>query len=175
MEKKASKIVALIITIPILIISIINLDDLTQFAIYANCPTHNRLIYHLFHANIFHALLNLWSFLAVVFITEISIYRIIAAFIFATIIPIDFFATHIPSFGYPTVGLSAIIFFLFASLSFDVVNKRNFNIGMIVALGVGFIMPQSNGWIHLYCYIGGILYSLINHFKKTWIKLLNQY
>ena len=161
MEKeKIAKISALIMSLLILILSI-SYNNISNVALYGGCPIENHLLYHFFHVNIFHAIINVWSFLSVVFITRIHLHRIIFAFIFATLIPIDFLSQFIPTFANKTVGLSAVIFFIFASLSFIISNKKKFTIGMLIALAVGFFLPKTNAWLHLYCYIGGLLYGLI--------------
>lgn len=63
----------------------------------------------------------------------------------------------------PTVGLSTAIFFLFASITFEVQRKWYYQSWMMAYLALGFIAPHTNAWMHLYGYICGLIYALINY------------
>lgn len=163
MEKRnVEKITSLIFAVFLIILSVIGPPSFSDVGIYAGCPLQGRLLYPFFHVNIVHAMLNTWCFLAMMFVYDISLWRILAAYIISFTIPVDFINEHITDLTLPTVGLSGMVFFLFASISFEVARKTYYQAWMIFYLVAGFILPGTNAVLHLYCYLAGVIYALIN-------------
>lgn len=135
--------------------------DWSSVGIYKHCEIFSRLAFHFFHANIFHAILNVWCLLSVAFLYNITLTRIIIAFIIASLTPTCCLSAT------PTVGLSAMLFALFASLSFEVKRKLYYQAWMIAYIAIGFCFPNTNALIHLYAYTAGFALALLNKpFKR---------
>lgn len=118
-------------------------------------PVMARLLYSFFHANIFHALINLWCFLSIMFIYEASLMRLLFAFAVAILVP-DWALSVTP-----TVGLSCVCYALLGSYSFEVQRKLYYLSWMVIYIGIGFFLPGVNAMIHLYAYSVGLIYSLL--------------
>ena len=112
--------------------------------------------YPFYHVGIVHALLNAWCLLSVVFIYDISMLRLCLAYIIAVFIPFICLSDT------PTVGLSGLVFALFGSISFEVGRKVYYQLWMIAYLIIGFVFPNTNAWVHLYCYLAGCAVALLN-------------
>lgn len=159
--RKVEKIAAIIACLSVVILSLLHVDNWESVGIYSGCTMKGRAIYPFFHANALHATLNAWCFISLIFIYDISIWRMIAAYVVAITIPVGILGNILP-FDTPTVGLSGVVFFLFGSISFEVLRKWYFQAWMAFYLGIGFLFPNTNAWLHLYCYICGLVWSLLN-------------
>lgn len=155
-KKKAGKISALIVAILVFILAIQCTQDWSAVGIYSGCGLSCRLLYPFYHANLLHAILNAWCLLSIVFIYDTSIWRLTLAYIIAVTIPSLFLSVI------PTVGLSGVVFALFGSISFEVGRKLYYQLWMLAYLAIGFLFPNTNAWVHLYCYIVGLLVALLN-------------
>lgn len=154
-EKKA-KTTSLIIALVILIGSLIYVPDWTVIGVAKGCPFVARLGYSLFHVSIVHALVNAWCLLSIVFIYDISVWRLLTAYIVAVLVP-DFLLSDVP-----TVGLSCVCYTLLGSLIFDVKRKLNFQLCMALYIAVGFLFSSINAVIHIYGYLAGLIVGLLN-------------
>lgn len=161
-RRKMEKITALLIAVVVICLSLYNIEDWHSVGIYADCGLRGRVIYPFFHANILHALLNAWCLLSLVFIYDIKIGRLLLAYIIAVTIPITALSSIVGGMVSPTVGLSGVVFALFGTISFEVVRKWYYQAWMISYLAIGFLFPNTNAWLHLYCYLVGLLVSLLN-------------
>ena len=85
----------------------------------------------------------------------------LGAYLIAVTIPVDTLAPFLP-FDNPTVGLSGVVYVLFGSISFDVLRKRYYQCWMLFYITVGFLIPNTNAWLHLYCYLCGLIVALLN-------------
>lgn len=155
------KIVSLVISLTIISISLFAPYEWYNVGIYANAPWGNRWIYLFFHAGLFHALLNAWCLLSIVFIYNISCIRMLLAWIVAACVPNFLMDCQ------PTVGMSVSVFFLLGSISFEVQRWRYFQFVMLLYLLMGFLLPDSNGLLHLYGYVCGLGFALLNK-PFTW-------
>lgn len=170
MEKgKNGKIAALLIAAVVCCLALFHHgNDWSAVGIYSGCPLAGRLLFHVFHANAIHAMLNAWCLLSVVFIYDVSIYRLLLAYIVASTFPADTLSAVFSNLEIPTVGLSGMVFFLFGSISFEVARKRYYQAWMLFFLAIGFLSPYTNAWMHLYCYTLGVVVALLNRpFKIT--------
>lgn len=154
-KRKAEKITSLVVSL--LSVAIVFSDiPLSSVGICSGCNVISRLLYSFCHVNLIHAALNSWCLLSVVFMYDVSIWRLIMAYLTAITIP------SLILCGTPTVGMSAAVFFLMASISFDVARKWNYQLWMLFYLAVGFLFPGTNAMVHLYCYSCGMIYALLN-------------
>lgn len=160
--KKVEKITSLIVSLVVTCLSFVNVQNWTAVGIYAGCGLANRMIYPFFHANFLHAVLNAWCLLSVVFVYEVSIGRLILSYIVAATIPVTRLSSLLSgALAAPTVGLSGMVFFLFGSISFEVLRKWYYQLWMLSYIAVGFLFPNTNAWLHLYCYIVGLAAALL--------------
>lgn len=165
-KRKKEKITALLISAVVVLLPLLVSLEWNEVGIYSGCRLHGRLLYSFFHANILHAVLNAWCLLSLVFIYDISYWRMLLAYIIAVTVPVDILDSFI-NMAAPTVGLSAVVFVLFGSISFEVVRKWYYQGWMLLYLVVGFLFPNTNAWLHLYCYLVGLLVALLNKPVKS--------
>lgn len=162
-RRKKEKITALLLALVIMILSLLHLTNWHTVGIYVGCSWVGRCLYPFFHSGIIHATLNAWCLVCLFFIYNIRLQRLILAYIVAITFPIDTLSLVLPISKLPTIGLSGVIFFLFGSISFEVGRKLYYQAWMIFYLAVGFVFPYTNAWLHLYCYLSGFLFSLLNY------------
>lgn len=165
-KRKKEKITALLISAVVVLLPLLVSLEWNEVGIYSGCRLYGRLLYSFFHANILHAVLNAWCLLSLVFIYDISYWRMLLAYIIAVTVPVDILDSFI-NMAAPTVGLSAVVFVLFGSISFEVVRKWYYQGWMLLYLVVGFLFPNTNAWLHLYCYLVGLLVALLNKPVKS--------
>lgn len=154
-KKKDAKTLSLIITLVVFILLCIPCDY-KSVGVYHGANLWTRFTYHFFHAGIIHAALNVWCFLSVVFLYHISKARMLCAYLAASSIPVFLLADT------PTVGISGMVFFLFATISFEVQRKLYYQSWMMAYIILGFLMPGTSAWVHFYCYACGFILALIN-------------
>ena len=155
-KKKAAKAMSLLVSILVFCLSLQDMTDWYAVGIYTGCGLGCRMLYPFYHANVLHATLNAWCLLSVIFIYDISLWRVSLSYIIAV---------TIPSFclsGIPTVGLSGVVFALFGSISFEVQRKAYYQLWMLAYLVAGFLFPNTNALVHLYCYMAGGAVALLN-------------
>lgn len=154
MVSKTTKTITLILSIGIMITSFLPIDFYIV-GISKNCSLEQRLVYHFFHVGFFHALTNSIALLSISFSRKLYCWQLIAAYAIAITIP------QLCLYDKPTVGLSAIIYALFGIISLSSRRKVIYNIFVVVCISIGFLFPYSNALIHLYCYIGGFVVSVL--------------
>lgn len=161
-KRKIAKTSTLVTCLIIFIVSFLPKPNWYDVGIYAGCDIVNRLIYIFYHANIIHASLNAWCLLSLVFIYNISVWRILLAIAISVTIPVNTLSLLIDSMSLPTVGISSVVFTLFGSISFEVQRKWYYQGWMFFYLAIGFLFPNTNAWLHLYCYIVGFIIAFLN-------------
>ena len=155
-KKKAAKAMSLLVSILVFCLSLQDMTDWYVVGIYTGCGLGCRMLYPFYHANVLHATLNAWCLLSVIFIYDISLWRFFLSYIIAVTIP-SFCLSVIP-----TVGLSGVVFALFGSISFEVQRKAYYQLWMLAYLVAGFLFPNTNALVHLYCYMAGGAVALLN-------------
>lgn len=158
---KVEKAAAIVIASLVTALSLLQVADWHSVGIYSHCPLSARLAYPFFHANLLHAMLNAWCLLSVAFIYKVSLLRMLFAYTVAVAMPVDTLGEILP-LDNPTVGLSGVVYVLFGTISFEVARKRYFQCWTLFYIAVGFIFPNTNAWLHLYCYLCGFLFALLN-------------
>ena len=160
-SRKVEKVAAIVIALFVTALSLVHISDWSAVGICRSCPLSNRLLYPFFHAGIVHSVLNAWCLLSVVFIYEVSCLRMLFAYVAAVTVPVDTLGTFLP-LDSPTVGLSGVVYVLFGTISFEVARKRYFQLWMLFYIAVGFLFPNTNAWLHLYCYLCGLAFACLN-------------
>lgn len=150
-EKNTARTLALIIAAVVLILHCLDIP-LDEVGLSSDAPCYTALTYSFFHVSFLHAALNAWCLLSLVFGYGVSLNKMLIAYIIAILCP----ATS----DIPTVGLSGVCFALIGMVSVG----RNYIFLLFVAaiLALGFFFPQSNGWLHLLCYLAGLIVGLLN-------------
>lgn len=162
-RRKIEKIAALVIGVAVVCLSFSpDINDWYSVGVYAGCGWEGRLLYSFFHVNVIHAVLNAWCLISIVFIYNIKMSRLLLSLVIAITVPVGIINSVVGGFTTPTVGLSGVIFVLFGTLSFEVQRKLYYQIWMLFYLVAGFIFPNTNAWIHLYCYVVGLAMALLN-------------
>lgn len=155
-KTKTTKAVSLLISIIVCCLALQDIQDWSEVGIFKDCGPGCRMSYPFYHVNIIHAALNTWCLLSVVFIYNVSLWRLVFAYISAVSVPVLCLS------NIPTVGLSGLVFVLFGSVSFEVERKVYYQLWMVAYLVIGFLFPGTNAWVHLYCYVVGCLAALLN-------------
>ena len=127
-----------------------------------DAPWWHRLTYHFFHANILHLIVNCWALLCIVFIYNIQSPMLVSAFIIAALYPCESLNFLYPEGMLPTIGLSGICYALLGRYSLSVERKLYYNLWWAFFIGIGFLSPYSNAWLHLYCYLCGVVIAALN-------------
>lgn len=153
---KTAKIISLITCCLVICLSVLGTSDNGISGVYKGCGWVERMCYHFMHANIFHTLMNVWCLLSIVFMYNVTLWRFATAFAIAVSIP-EICLLHIP-----TIGLSGVIFALMGSISFEVERKLYYQAWIFAYLALGFVIPNVNAWLHVYCYLVGVAVALIN-------------
>lgn len=120
----------------------------------------NRLFYPLFHANMIHAILNIFCILQLAFYYRMSRWFLLASYIIAVTAPSCLIEG--------TLGFSGVIF---AALGlYSMIVTRGWVIAAHVALycSLTALFSCVNTLLHLYCYAVGFVCSLLITEKQWW-------
>ena len=139
--------------------------DFWHTGLFPGCGIRGHLLFQFYHASVVHAALNCYCFILTVYRFKLSVFRIATALGTAAIFPVSI----LPAPDLPTVGLSGAVYFLFGSLSFAVARKLYWQGWMAVYLAVGLLMPQTNGFLHLWCYLAGTAFAFLEKKFRTWV------
>lgn len=151
-----AKNASLLTAVVILIMSFIYIPDWSMIGVAEDCPLAARFVYSFFHASPLHAFVNAWCLICIVFLYDVSIWRLLTAYIVAVVVPGCLLSEV------PTVGLSCVCYFLLGSLIFEVKRKLYFVSCTALYIAVGFLFPSVNAVIHLYGYLAGLVVGLLN-------------
>lgn len=120
----------------------------------------NRLFYPLFHANLIHAILNIFCILQLAFYYRMSRWFLLTSYIIAVTAPSCLIEG--------TLGFSGVIF---AALGlYSMIVTRGWVIATHVALycSLTALFSCVNTLLHLYCYAVGFVCSLLITEKQWW-------
>ena len=141
--------------------------DCTDYALCGTFSLSRHLLYHHFHASIWHLLCNAWCLLTIVFMWNTSLAKLCTAYIIASTYPYELFSTQ------PTVGISGLIYVLVGMYSLSpstAKGKIRYNAYVLLTMSVGLLMPMISVGVHIYCYIAGCIIALLNypffHYKQ---------
>ena len=155
-RRKIEKTAGLLIAASIVMSAFIYIPDWNAVGACPHCSLLQRFGYSFFHASVLHAVVNVWCFISILFLYNISWWRVAVAYLIAVFAPDTVLSTT------PTVGLSAVCFALLGSIAFLVKRKLYYNVCMAVYIALGFLFPLVNGWLHLYSYLAGLLVGFID-------------
>lgn len=157
MSKRIEKTVGMLIVFLVLLLPIIHTPhDWEAVGVYHGCGIVQRLAYSFFHSSLWHAALNAWCFISILFLYEVTLWRMLIAYVIAVAVP-DFVLSSVP-----TVGLSAVCFALLGMIAFQVKRKLYYHWCMALYIALGFFFPLVNGWLHLYSYVAGLFVGFLN-------------
>ena len=119
-----------------------------------------RLAYPFIHAHPLHAAVNGWVLLQLAFRTPLTLRRLLLAFVVAWNCPavVAAWPTADPS---SVVGLSGVLYALFGMWMPRVANRLRYNAIVALWLAAGLCTTSVAVGLHLYCYLLGILLSLL--------------
>lgn len=155
-RRKIEKTAGLLIAASIIMSAFIYIPDWNAVGACPHCSLLQRFGYSFFHASVLHAVVNVWCFISILFLYNISWWRVAVAYLIAVFAPDTVLSTT------PTVGLSAVCFALLGSIAFQVKRKLYYNGCMALYIALGFFFPLVNGWLHLYSYVAGLFVGFLN-------------
>ena len=162
-EKRGDKNIALVLCLLSIILWAITPSQHPWGAIHVGSTIIERASYPFFHASWIHLATNLWALLSLVFLYGAKLKHIAIGYVIAILFPID--AIHTlsgdSSLLLPTVGLSSIIFAMIGLVEPAPTRRVIFYSWVLVYLVLGFILPSTNGWVHLYCFLTAFILRLL--------------
>lgn len=155
-DRKAAKAVGLILAAVVLVLEWACNIEWSAVGVCKGAGIAERLCYSLMHASFIHAAVNIWCWLSVIFIYDISWQKLVVAYLVAVFVP-DFFLGVTP-----TVGLSTVCYSLLGMAAFQTKRKLFYNTCIAIYILMGFLFPSVNAWLHLYGYLVGLLVGVLN-------------
>ena len=119
-----------------------------------------RLVYPFIHAHPLHAAVNGWVLLQLAFRTPLTLRRLLLAFVVAWSCP-AFIAVWPTASSPSVVGLSGVLYALFGMWMPRVANRLRYNAIVALWLAAGLCTTSVAVGLHLYCYLLGILLSIL--------------
>ena len=176
LRREKEKTAALVLTASIIAIQCIIAPvafpaGLSSVALSQDCTILARLSYPFFHASFLHAILNCWVLLCIVFYYNIGIGSILLSYLVAVTVPSSVCGYGIATT--PTVGLSAVVFCLLGMASWTVKRKLYYHCWIAGFIIMGYLLPNlcsaygiivaaPNNFLHIYCYVVGLLVGFLN-------------
>lgn len=152
-EGEETKTTALVLTALVTVLSLMPVSP-EHTALMPSCPWTHRLMYQFFHAGLLHAVLNGWVLISAVFMYPTSHWMLLTAYVISATVP----EALCPL---PTLGMSGLVFALLGEYSFTVARKWYYQRWMLGFILFGILVPNINGWLHLYCYGLGVSVSFL--------------
>lgn len=146
----------------ILALTVLVLLPFETRGIYSGASITDRCLYPFFHANIFHAMLNVWCLLSIVFNMRVTPFQLLLAYIVSVLYPAELFQSH-----EPTIGLSGVCYVLIGITFHQFSNRLYFAVTTAIMFGIGHILHASNNKLHLYTLAAGLI---IGQIYKQWYK-----
>lgn len=154
-QKRNAKVVSLALTVIVIVLCLVPVTA-SSVGIAAGVPLLPRLVYPFFHTNILHAGLNAWTLLCIVFYYDASLWKIVLSYVIAVSFPADTLSSPL------TIGLSGVCFALMGEIAFNVRRKLYWQMWMLFFIAIGFLLPNVNAALHLYCYTVGCIIGLLD-------------
>ena len=158
LRRKKTKAATLFAGAVMLVISIIM--PATTFGLHADCSIPERLAYPFLHANLLHAALNVWVLFSAVFLYDVSPRQLILSYLIAISFPVNC-QFSIFNFQLTTVGLSGVNYALMALIIPQVAQPRPYVLTVLAYILVGFLFPNCNNLLHLYCFLLALPFCLL--------------
>ena len=165
LRRKKTKAASLVVVTLMVVASLV--IPAQTFGLHAGCSIEERLLYPFLHANLLHAALNGWVLLSAVFLYDVSPRQLTIAYLIAISFPI----TQLSTFNFQlstniTVGLSGINYALMALIIPQVKQPRPYIITVIAYILVGFLFPNCNNILHLYCFALPLPFSMLRYHRN---------
>lgn len=154
-----TKTATLVLSLALLILAFFNAPQ--QCVLQPGCGITGHLCYHFFHANVFHAICNIWCLLALAFYYDIEDYELLLAYIIACTFPTwnCLIAVILLPAGFNVIGFSGVCFALMGIVFYKVARKLYYLAWVITVLVIGYYIPGMAAGIHFYCFFMGIFVS----------------
>ena len=150
-----TKVASLVLTVVVLTALCLPID-VKAVGLSRGCTLWQRMGYISLHGSILHALVNLWCLLSLCFNRNIPLWQFVTSYAIAVSYP-----TFLMGDG-TTVGLSGMIFALLGMISLAS-SRWHVNVAFcMVIIGFGYLLPNIDASLHLYCYIAGLAVGAIN-------------
>ena len=163
-QRETAQSAALVIVVACIILHCLRIPA-GEVGLYPGASFWHRLVYPFFHASWLHLIVNCWVLLSIVFLYQIRLPMVLSSYAIAASYPINALACLYAA-PLPTVGLSGVCYALLGRYSweFSASRKRrlNYHFWFSCFIALGFFFPQSNAWLHLYCYLGGAVLAQLN-------------
>ena len=163
LRRKKTKAATLIWVTVMLIASVV--IPATTFGLHAGCSIKERLLYPFLHANLLHAALNIYVLLSAVFLYDVSPRQLFISYLIALSFPITQLSTLNSQLS-TTVGLSGINYALMALIIPLVKQPRPYIITVFAYIFVGFLFPNCNNLLHLYCFLLALPFSMLRYHRN---------
>lgn len=134
--------------------------------IYSGASIIDRCLYPLFHVNIFHALINLWCLLSIVFHLRVNLVQMLLCYCIAVMYPVDTLSS-LTGVTAPTIGLSGFCYALVGMTFYQFGNKLTYVIATAIVFLIGHFMGASNNILHIYAFAAGLLISTLWRYRKS--------
>jgi membrane associated rhomboid family serine protease len=134
--------------------------------IYNGASIIDRCLYPLFHVNIFHAFLNVWCLLSIVFYFRVSLGQILLSYAIAVMYPVDTISL-LTSITAPTVGISGVCYALIGMTFYQFSDKIFFAFTTAALFLLGHLLGASNNVLHIYTLAGGLLTNSLWRYIKS--------
>lgn len=134
------------------LITLLSFFPAYRMSLHSGCSLTERLAYPFFHANIFHALLNLY---------------VLRQCMKSRCVGFSLFVFYLIAVSYPMastrpiVGLSGLIYAYMGYLAPLVVHKTRYHLAILAYLAVGLIIPCMAFGVHAYCYALGLIWGYL--------------
>lgn len=152
---KEAQATSLILTVAILFLLLLPID-VKAAGMSQGCSLWQRMCYPFLHASILHAAVNCWCLLSIVFNRTVMMWQMMVAYAIAVSYPSVWMGQTV------TVGLSGMLFALLGIISMTS-RKWYLNVAVIGSVILfGYLFPNINASLHLYCYIAGLAVGVIN-------------
>lgn len=122
----------------------------------------NMMLYQFSHVNIWHMLANLTCLYSI----SSSRFRVtwrtwLTAYAISAIIPC----------AQPTEGMSGLLYAVLGIISWQSANTNKYHLWCAFFIGICFLFPNAiSGWLHVWCYIGGVLIGLVGIIDRIGLK-----
>ncbi len=145
----SKKATAIIIALATLVLYFVDINRYI-YCLRVSAPIEARLLYPFLHVSLLHVLLNIYCFILLVFRYSCSISSMVLGYITCALCP-EWLLTDTP-----TLGLSGMYFFLLGRITLGAHWSKSTYVWLVAMLLLGFVVPSTNGSIHLYAYVVGL-------------------
>jgi len=164
-RRKEAQAMSLLIVSAAVVLYCIHIPVL-DVGLYPGAPFVHRVLYQFFHASWLHLVVNCWALLSIVFCYRITWPMMLSCFLIAASYPVNHLEFLYGGTVLPTIGLSGLCYALLGRYSWQfsgfIKRRLIYHCWFAVFIGIGFFFPQSNAWLHLYCYLCGVLLAQLN-------------